>query len=387
MSKIHILHVLWDDDFGGVERHVLDLLTNIDRSEFDCELCILHDDKNRIAKGVRELGIPVHHANLRSGFDICGMWRFIKFARKKKFDVIHSHIYPLWMQLAVGCLLKSINIVRLHGQDVVEKSTFRSIVMNRLSRFVTDGYVTPSEIHKTTMVKLYYIPPAKIHVLHHGIDTSRFCPLSPSERVKKRRELGINEGDFAIGNVGRLAEQKNLPCFIRASVLIHDEMPNTRFFIVGYGELEEKLRQAVKKEKAEDYIIFLGRRTDIREILGAWDVFMFTTWVESFGLVALEAMAAGLPLVASNSTSLPEVVGDTGILIGIDDHEAFAIEVIKLLKNDEMRQRMAHDARERAVNVFSMDVMIGKMSIIYKTLMATKHKQGRQAKSNEAKFV
>ena len=372
IDKIRILQILWDDDFGGVERHVLDLVMNLDRSVFSCEICILHNDGNRITKGLRENGIPIHCMNLKSGFDFLGALRFIKFVRRKGYDIIHSQVYPLWIQLAVGLLSGCINVVRSYGRDVLAAYTLRSILMNRISRFVTDGYIAPSEVQKRTMVNLYHIRPEKIHVVYHGIDFSRYRPPIQSERAEKRRELGIDEGDFAIGTVGRLADQKNYPCFIRSALRIHKEMPNTKFFIVGCGKLEDRLRAMVHENGAEEYIILLGPRTDVPELLRAWDVFLFTTWVESFGLVVLEAMANELPVVLTDSSSLPEVVGNTGILVKPDDDESFAKAVLALLKDEDRRKKMAKEANERARSLFSMKRMIDKMSKIYKKLIADK---------------
>ncbi len=380
MNRIRVLQILWDDDFGGAERHVADLVLNLDHSVFDCEVCILRHDGNRVAKIIREHEIPVHCMNLESAFGLTGPGRLIKFVRNQGYDIVHAHTYPLWTQIAVGVLTPCVNLVTSHGRDVVNISTFRSVFMNRISRFATDGYITPSAVHKGRIADLYHIPPEKIHVMYHGVDFSRFHPLTSAEREERRRELGLAKGDYGVGTIGRLTDQKNYPCFIRSAVRIHEEMPNTKFFIVGHGELEDQLREMVGENGAEDYIIFLGRRTDVPGLLGAWDIFLFTTWIESFGIVVLEAMANELAVVVSDSSSLPEVVGDTGILVKVDDDASFAREVVALLKDEDRRREMAREARERALDLFSMNKMIDTVSEIYTTLLAAK-KKGSSSKT------
>ena len=386
MNRIRVLQILWNDDFGGAERHVSDLVLNLDRSVFDCEVCILHHDGNRITKNLRENAIPIHCMSLNSGFNLFGPQRLIKFIRRQEYDIVHAHTYPLWIQHAIGIFTRCVNIVTFHGRDVVDISTFRSIFMNRISRFATDGYITPSAVHKGRIADLYHISPEKIHVMYHGVDFTRFHPLTSAVREEKRRELGLAEGDLAIGTIGRLTEQKNYPCFIRSALRIHEEMPNTIFFIVGYGELEDQLREMVRKNRAEDYVIFLGRRTDVPDLLGAWDIFLFTSWVESFGIVVLEAMANELAVVVSDSSSLPEVVGDAGVLVRIDDDVSFAREVVGLLRDEDRRREMVIKAKERARNFFSMKNMINTVSEIYTTLLARKRREC-SAKAKRPKVI
>ena len=368
-KKIKILHVIWDDDFGGAEKHVLDLVTHLNRSEFDCELCILHEDKDRIAKSVREAGITIHHLNLRSGFDIRGVIRFIRFARRQKYDIIHCHIYPLWIQIAIRLFTRSVSLITLHGRDIVDQPTKRSVLTNRISRKATHAYIAPSMINKKANMELYGLRAERVFVVYHGIDLSEFHPATAKERADKRKELGIPDGCCAIGTIGRLAEQKNYPCFIKASVEIHSVRSNSIFLIVGVGEKEGEIKELIKANGAEKYIKLLGRRTDIPQFLGALDMFMFTSWMESFGIVVAEAMATGLPVVSSNTSSLPEIVGDAGILVSPDNANGFAKEGILLMDDEKRRRDFGERAKVRAVSLFAVDKMISDTARIYKTLL------------------
>jgi len=369
MNRIRVLQVLWNDDFGGAERHSLDLVTHLDRSLFECEICVLHEDRDLISRGAREVGIPVHHMKLKSAFSVRGPGKFRRFVRKKGYDIIHGHTYPLWMPIVVGRFTESAWMVTLHGLI----PTFRSIVMNRLSRSATDCYIVPSAEYKRVMMKRYGVDECNIHIVYHGIDLSRFSP-SEEERSRERNELGLGEDELAIGSVGRLAEEKNYPCFIRSAMRIHNELPNTRFFIVGAGIEEDNLRRMVREAKAEDYITFLGRRTDVHSLLSAFDLFLFTSLRESFGIVVAEAMAKEVPVVVSETGGLPEVVGDTGVLVRVNDDASFSREVVTLLRDESRRRDLAGRARDRARSFFSMEKMVDNISEIYTTLLEVKRK-------------
>ncbi len=373
---MRVLQVIWDDDFGGAERHVLDLVTNLHPPVFQCEVAILHTDSDRISRDIKKRAVPIHRLRFRSGFDVLGAVRFIRFLRRERFDIVHTHIGPLWIQLAVSLFTRSVNIATEHSAQWKADPKLRSVVMKRISRFFTDFYIVPSFFRKETIMRLYGIPGRQIQAVHHGIDFSRFTPSTEEARRNRRRELGLADSDFAIGTVGRLTDQKNYPCFVRSAVRIHEEMPNARFHIIGFGPLEASLQNMIRELDARAYITILGRRRDVASIMGAWDVFLFPTWRESFGIVVAEAMAMELPVVVSNTTSLPEVVGETGILVQTDDDREFASSVIALLRDEERRTVIGKRARERVLKMFSIEKMIEETAETYQKLANAARRSG-----------
>lgn len=204
--------------------------------------------------------------------------------------------------------------------------------------------------------KVYYVPGV-------GIDTSQYN-LSEKSREEKRRELGLGEDDVALISMGDLIERKNYATAIRSIAETND--PKLQYFICGKGSEEENLRALAESLGVTKQIHFLGFRSDIKELLVAADIFLFTTKQEGLPRSMMEAMASGLPCIASKIRGNTDLLDGTegGFLCETTDTAAYA-EKLKLLANDKVLRKLMGRNNLIAIQKFSTETVNEELRKVY----------------------
>ena len=296
------------------------------------------------------------------------------------YDVIHSHY---WLSGRVGVVLSS-------QWDVPHVSTFHTLARAKLRARAgetetdqrlrveenvmrdVDAVVVSTEQEKQDLVRLYRAAANNVCVVPAGVDTERF---RPADQADARRALGLTEGNIVL-YVGRIEPLKGLDILIGALAGIEDSS-DTRLVIVG-GELEadgeiNRLRAQVRNLNLEEKVTFTGAvsHADLPVYYNSADVFVLPSYHESFGLVALEAMACGTPVAASRVGGLTSFVeeGVTGYLIPWHCPEPFAQRIDVLLSNPTLRKRMGEAARARALEM-TWTTTANRMLDVYLSVMS-----------------
>lgn len=209
--------------------------------------------------------------------------------------------------------------------------------------------------------KVYYVPGV-------GIDLSQY-ELPEYTRELKREELGLTEMDVALISMGDLIERKNYPVAIEAIAKANN--PNLQYYICGKGPEEEKLKKMAEDLGVKNQIHFLGFRTDIKELLKAADIFLFTSKQEGLARSLMEAMASGLPCVASKIRGNIDLIEDsiTGFLCDIKSANEFSGRIVELYKNINYSKLMGKKATEK-IGRFSIEESIKSLEPIYKSILA-----------------
>jgi glycosyltransferase involved in cell wall biosynthesis len=214
-----------------------------------------------------------------------------------------------------------------------------------------------------------------LRVVPYGIDTERFSVTRDGSDI--RREFGIAGSDQVIGYVGRLEEEKGTQVLIEAVPAILGELPAARFLIAGEASDEQAEFEALAEERVRqlgiaDRVRFAGFRNDVPDLIAAMDVVVVPSLREAFGLVNVEVMACGRPLVATRVGGIPEVVEDgaTGILVPPADSGALADAVIGLMRDPDRRRAMAEAGRRRAAALFDIRAHVSKMQALYEEMVA-----------------
>ena len=233
-----------------------------------------------------------------------------------------------------------------------------------------------SKVIEKNLLATHPLGPEQVGIIHHGIDLGRFVP-DAERRNAVRAEFGIREDELVVGIVGRLQESKGHLQFLEVAQRILPDFPGTRFVVVGEatrGEDEEANIILDKFEKAGlgDRLILTGYRDDVPDVLGAMDLFLFPTHSEAFGLVIVEAMAMGVPVVSADCDGVPDIVvhGETGFLVPPTDVQGLTGAVAELLGDEGKRLAFGEAGRARARELFSEEKMCGEMEELYRRLMA-----------------
>jgi glycosyltransferase involved in cell wall biosynthesis len=301
--------------------------------------------------------------------DMAGLIRFIN---RERIDVIHCeegtrsafYAYLLSRVTSAKCLVH----FHLGYGDW----------MSRLSRFAihrADAIVSVSD-WTGRQISQDGVPPQRIFPVLNGIEISKWDPAGV-DGAAIRREFGIQPRDPLIVQVAQLVDWKRQHLAIEAMPRVLEQYPNARLMLVGTERggrssvgkpYTAKLERQVAAAGLEERVIFTGQRGDVREILAAADVFTLSSFGEPCGLVFLEAMAMGNPVVSVRAGGIPELVdeGKTGLLGDPDDAEQLAANLLALIDDPERRRRMGEDGRQRVLDHFSAQRMADDVESVYR---------------------
>jgi len=370
--RIRVLQVITSLERGGAENHLLALLTHADRDGFEFEAAVLRGE-GELVSTFRDAGIPVHLLKARNRLDPLALSRLVALLRRGKYDIVHSHLFraDIFAGLAVAQMGEHAPLLvsTRHNDDRFFLNPFVGIAHYMVSAR-QDLIIAISDHIARFTVSRGVRDPARVRRVYHGIEPTVTAALErDGQRI--RADLGIDPSEFVVGNVGRLALQKGQRHLIGAMPLLLERVPRAHAVIAGSGDLEDYLRDLALEVGVADRVHVLGPRRDVPALMHAMDVFAMPSIWEGFGLVLLEAMAAGRPIVASRVATIPEVVldGETGVLVPAGDPVALA-DALAGLAMDSARARAYGDAgRERLRTQFSIEKMVGDTELLYRELL------------------
>ena len=249
----------------------------------------------------------------------------------------------------------------------IEVVFFRSILPRMLRRCA--AIIAVSESTKRDIVRVYNLPPEKIHVIYEGFDRAVFRPQQNAQAVK--RELGL---DRYIHYAGNVLPHKNVARLVEAFGMISDKIPH-KLVLQGRKnpEFAAQLERIISERNLGGRVVFPGYVPieNLPKLYGGADVFTFVSLSEGFGLPPLEAMACGTPVVASSTSSLPEVVGDAGILVNPEKTEEIAEAILRVVSDDALRAELSRRALQRA-DMFSWAKAAGETLDVLQSVVRVK---------------
>lgn len=310
--------------------------------------------KSAISQKARDANIPVLTLPLRNAIDIKSARAIANYCRENSVDIIHAHTgRDYWLASWAKAFNPNLQIVITRHILVPLKST----VLHRWLYRKTDKVIAVSQAVKK-MITVF--PPEKLAVVYNGIDTEKFA-AAPMGTLRK--ELGLSATTKIVGMVGRVHPSKGYLTFLRSIPEILSQHPDMVFVIVGGGDSSQL------KMMTSD-VLFLGERNNIPEIMKDMNVFVMASRNEPFGLVTVEAMASGTPVVATNTGGTVEIItdGETGLLFPPDDPKKLAQSVIKVLTDDKLAGRLKQGGLSAAKR-YNIRNMITSTCSIYHELL------------------
>ncbi len=216
------------------------------------------------------------------------------------------------------------------------------------------------------------VPEARTVTVHEGIDLDR---VASAPRASLHEELFLPHQAPIVGNVAALVPHKGQRHLIEAAALVVRKVPDARFVIAGEGELRPSLERQIKEHRLEKHVLLAGFRPDVLSLHKAFDIFVMSSITEGLGTSLLDAMAAAKPIVATATGGIPEVVDDgvTGFLVQPRDDRAMADAIVRLLKDDDLRQRMGLAGLKRAREKFGAERMLRETLRVYKRVALKPH--------------
>jgi sugar transferase (PEP-CTERM/EpsH1 system associated) len=288
-------------------------------------------------------------------------------------DVIHSRNWAAFDAIAAARLARVRHVVHgEHGREAMDPrgENRRRNRLRRLLHPMVNRFVAVTEDLGRWLVQTVGVPARKVTVIPNGVDTARFAGEG---RLAARRSLALADDAFVVGSVGRLDPVKDYASLLRAFAILVRQQPASRLVLAGDGPERGRIEAHLAEASLGDRVLLLGERHDIPLVLAALDVFVLPSIAEGMSNVILEAMASGVPVVATSVGGNPELVDDgaTGRLVPPRAPEALAQALAGYAADPHLARLHGKAGRERAVNRFSLERMVEAYQGLYEGLLAT----------------
>jgi glycosyltransferase involved in cell wall biosynthesis len=347
----HVVHVLGTGDPHalGIARTAINLAESLDPHRYRLSVLFLRDD-GVIGDRFREMGVTVAATGWEGGrADIRGAMRFARALRRAEPDIVHIHAGGLTPRFVSKVAAGAKVIVHYHSLREEAGTKQRS----RRSSLAADLVIANS---KATALSVRGSKPLVVY---------------PGVAIPPRTGTSTT-GQFTIGVAARLAPVKGISFLIGAVALLREKIPHLRLVIAGDGPERPKLETQVRASGLEKAVRFAGWIDDVAAELSSWDLYVQPSLAEGLGISVLEAMAAGIPVVASDVGGLKEVIDDgaTGFLIPPRDTGALATKIERLASEATLRAKMGEAARAHVIEHFNLERESQAIRTAYEELLA-----------------
>jgi glycosyltransferase involved in cell wall biosynthesis len=360
-DRIRIGLVIGQLGYGGAEGQLYELARAL-RDRHELFVYCLSDRVRPYGPALECLGIPVRVLPARGSFDPLRVARLATLLRRDRIAVVHAFLYIANAYAYLALLfLPRVRLVSSARNCKTEPSAVRRVIMRRAFRR-SQAVICNSREMARFAVEYYGAPRDRVRVVYNGVDADRFCVARHTS----------NGGEaLVIGTVGRVERQKNLDMFLDAARRFSALRPSARFEIVGDGTERPRLERRVRELGLSNTIRFRGTTDDVPAFFSTLDQFWLTSDWEGTPNVVLEAMAAGLPVIATRVGGTPELVedGHTGFLVDAADSEGVCNAANSLASDPRRALLMGQGAREAALERFSLERMADDTAQIYTDVM------------------
>jgi len=370
--RIRVLHILWSGRIGGTEEYIFNLVKRLDPGKYEITLCFLKERGELFEEVCRFGKFRVDFIGIKSGYDILGVFRFGLYLIRNRFHIIHSHMRNILSTFILFiCTTKIPKVLTHHLSpgDLDSITIRKNRLYYRLFSNVFNYIIAISGNVKYSIINvLGYPSPERILIVYNGVDITRF---KPDKTYPAELDYLGRSGGRIVGFIGRMVHFKRPILFVRTAIEILKKGRDYHFVMVGDGSELEKCREKVMRDGLKDYFTFLGYRRDIPQILKSFDALLFTSEGEGFGIVIIEAMAMGVPVFAVNDGAVPEIIRDreNGILLNTTDPVVMANEIIEVLNDTLLINKIKLNAINDVRNKFSIEVSVRKTDEIYNKLL------------------
>ena len=360
-----ILHIIPTLDRGGAEKQMTLLATGLAAADFDVQVCVLTRD-GPLGELLKSAGIDYHVVHKTWKADPSAYLRLRRQIKRLKPDVVHTWLFAANSYGRFAARSQAVKCIIASERCVDSWKSWRELAVDRYLAKRTNRIVANSE-----SVREFYAL--------HGIDPDLFLIIpnavekptvdGPQKRAELISELGLPADARLIGFVGRLWPQKRVKDLIWAADLLKCVRDDTHLLIVGDGPQRWRLERYRDQADIRDRVHFLGERSDARDIISALDCLWLASAFEGQSNAVLEAMAAGVPVVATDIAGMRDLVipGETGLLVPLGDRAEFTKQTRLILDDKELSGKLSANSIARAEREFSLAQMIDRHAALYRT--------------------
>jgi glycosyltransferase involved in cell wall biosynthesis len=346
---------------GGMEKLLVEFARHADRERFELHFISL-TTKGAAASEIEKIGWPVSALEQQAGLQPALPFRLAKLLRRVGANILHTHNTKALLYGAPAARIAGVDgvIHTRHGQR--RGATRRQTMLFNLAARWTDAIVSVSN-DSSALAASQGLHAGKLVTIHNGIDLSRFTFTGPRP-------------NSPAVTVGRISPEKDLATLLRASAIVVAQEPCFRLHIAGDGPCVAELKRLREELGLHNHVEFLGQVNEVPRLLSTASLFVLSSLTEGISLALLEAMACGLPAVATRVGGNPEVIadGETGLLVSTHAPAQLADAILKLYRAPQMGQRMGVAGRRRVETNFDVRQMVLRYESLYLQTLQSKRK-------------
>ncbi len=381
-SRLTVFMLLPGLGSGGAEISLAELLPGLIQEDIKPVIICMHRRDDDRERGVREIGGDVRHLPDGWRARIASLRRML---RMERVDVLHTSLFEadvVGRLAAVGTgvpvLGSLVNTtyepIRLGDPNVSRLGLFGNRMIDQwTARLLSHHFHAVTRTVKASAVRRMGLRANLVSVVERGRGMSRLGSVTVERRSSVRKELGLKEGQSVVLTVGRQEYQKGHVHLIAAMEEVVESEPDAVLLIAGRkGNIADQIERALESSPVRYAIRRLGQRNDVPDLLAACDIFAFPSLYEGTGGAMLEAMALGVPIVASDLETLRDVVrdGESALLVPAGSPDALAAAIIRLLDNPELATSLGMRAKEVFASCFNLDRSVRRMAALYRHVAA-----------------
>jgi sugar transferase (PEP-CTERM/EpsH1 system associated) len=374
-----VAHVIYRLDVGGLENGLVNLINHIPAKRFRHAIICLSDYsafRRRLQRG----DVPVFALHKPPGNSPAMHFKLWRLLRRLRPSVVHTRNLGA-LEGTLPAMLAGVP-VRIHGEhgrdvDDLDGRSTKHQVMRRLFKPFVSCYIAVSRDLESYLQQKVGVPRSRIAQIYNGVDAERFHPAS--ERREDVPCAGFSGADkFVIGTVGRMQEVKDQVTLARAFARLVHEVPGgaqrLRLVMIGDGPLRERVRVVLANAGVEQLAWLPGERDDVPRLMRSFDLFVLPSLAEGISNTILEAMASGLPVLATDVGGNPELIepGVTGSLVPRNDPDSMARATRAYTESADLCRRQGSNARRAVERRFGMEAMAGAYMAVYDSMLGDK---------------
>ena len=359
---LRLLLVIDSLDVGGAERYVVDLAVALRGKGY--EVTVACSVAGALSDQLEREGIPVRPLLgrlVKRRTSMAFAWKLRRLLRAERFDLVHAHVYASAAAAAIATLGAGVPLVITEHTEAPWR-TRRARLFSRWIYRRAERVVAVSSAIRRLLIEGYAVPPERVTFVSNAVVAVPDSPSSVSSAIPDE----WLEGPL-IGCVARLQPEKGVEIFLEAAARVAPLFPEANFLVIGDGPLREELAALAKRLGLGRHVHFLGFRSDARTLIGLMDVLVVSSLSDGAPLVILEALGAGVPVVASAVGGIPDQIrhGVEGLLVEPGDPVVLGVALLCLLRDPAYARRLGEAGRRRAVSEFGYAALLGRVEAVY----------------------
>jgi len=288
--------------------------------------------------------------------------------KKVRPDILHTYLLHANVLGRIVGRLVGIPVI-IGSERTIGQAGPCGRLATKLSNPLTNAVEVNSELGARSIAIDLGVPPDKIEVVRSGVDLKKFG--HSTNRAAVRSQMGLKKGQHLVLYVGRLRAVKGIEYGLRAFAAAQSQLSSMHMALAGEGELLDHLKNIVRELNVSDHVTFLGVRNDLPDLLSGADSVLMPSLKEGFPRTAIEAMAAGKPIIATNVGGTSEAIidGETGILIPAKNIEVMTSTLLRLVNDKDLQLKLGEAGRQRSTNNYSVNNYVTRLDELYRKLL------------------